>query len=77
MDIRSRNCSRQRAYVVVDHTVITGYGWKLTQKQNKPFLFHIGRDPGERNNLGGTRKDQLEKLWAIYRKEVGSPRKDR
>lgn len=23
------------------------------------------------------RKDQLEKLQAIYRKEVGSPRKDR
>lgn len=77
MDILSGNSSRQRDYVVVDHTVITGDGWKLTQKQNKPYLFHIGRDPEERNNLAGTRKDQLEKLRAIYRKEVGSPRKDR
>ena len=77
MDILSGNSARQRDYVVVDHTVITGDGWKLTQKQNKPFLFHIGRDPEERNNLAGTRKDQLEKLRAIYRKEVGSPRKDR
>ena len=77
IDILSGNSARQRDYVVVDHTVITGDGWKLTQKQNKPFLFQIGKDPEERHNLAETRKDQLEKLRAIYRKEVGSPRKDR
>lgn len=76
-DILFGNFARQRDYVVVDHTVITGDGWKLTQKRNKPFLFHIGRDPEERHNLAETRKGQLEKLQAIYRKEVGSPRKDR
>ena len=77
IEILSGNSARQRDYVVVDHTVITGDGWKLTQKQNKPFLFQIGKDPEERHNLAETRKDQLEKLRAIYRKEVGSPRKDR
>ena len=77
MDILCGNSSRQRDYVVVDHTVITGDGWKLTQKQNKPFLIQIGKDPEERHNLAETRKDQLEKLRTIYRKEVGSPRKDR
>ena len=77
IDILSGNSARQRDYVVVDHTVITGDGWKLTQKQNKPFLFQTGKDPEERHNLAETRKDQLEKLRAIYRKEVGSPRKDR
>lgn len=69
--------SGQRGYVVVDHTVITGDGWKLTHKQNKWFLFQISTDPEERRNLAETRKDQLERLQAIYRKEVGSPRKDR
>lgn len=69
--------SKQRDYVVVDHTVITGDGWKLTHKQGKWLLFQISRDPEERNNLAETRKEQLERLQAIYRKEVGSPRKDK
>lgn len=76
-DILFGNTTSQRDYVIVDHTVITGDGWKLTQKRNKPFLFQTGKDPEERHNLAETRKDQLEKLQAIYRKEVGSPRKDR
>lgn len=69
--------SSQRDYVVVDHTVITGDGWKLTHKQDKWLLFQISSDPEERHNLAETRKDQLERLQAIYRKEAGSPRKDR
>lgn len=67
--------SGQRGYVVVDHTVITGDGWKLTHKQNKWFLFQISTDPEERRNLAETRKDQLERLQAIYRKEAGIHRK--
>ena len=62
---------------MVDHTVITGDGWKLTHKQDKWLLFQISSDPEERHNLAETRKDQLERLQAIYRKEAGSPRKDR
>lgn len=75
MDILSGNSSRQRDYVVVDHTVITGDGWKLTQKQNKPFLFHIGRDPEERNNLAGTRGRPAGKTPGHLQEGSGQPQK--
>lgn len=63
-----------RDYIVIDHTIITGDGWKLTRKNGQWLLFQISRDPEERNNLA---EKQLERLQAIYKKEVGSPRKDR
>ena len=71
------NSSKLRDYVVVDHSIITGDGWKLTHKNGKWLLFRISRDPEERHNLAGTEKDQLERLQTIYRNEAGSPRKDR
>ena len=75
IEILSGNSARQRDYVVVDHTVITGDGWKLTQKQNKPFLFQIGKDPEERHNLAETRKDQLEKLGPFTGRKWAAPEK--
>ncbi|WP_295875600.1 sulfatase-like hydrolase/transferase [uncultured Akkermansia sp.] len=66
-----------RDYIVIDHTIITGDGWKLTRKNGQWLLFQISRDPEERNNLAEKQPKQLERLQAIYKKEVGSPRKDR
>jgi cerebroside-sulfatase len=66
-----------RDYIVIDHTIITGDGWKLTMKNGQWLLFQISRDPEERNNLAEKQPKQLERLQAIYKKEAGSPRKDR
>lgn len=66
-----------RDYIVIDHTIITGDGWKLTRENGKWLLFQISRDPEERDNLAEKQPKQLERLQAIYKKEAGSPRKDK
>lgn len=68
---------KPRDYVVVDHSIITGDGWKLTNQQDKWLLFQIETDPEERHNLAETQAERLRQLQAISRKEVGSPRKDK
>lgn len=66
-----------RSHVVVDRTIITGDGWKLTNQRGKWLLFQISADPEERRNLAETHTERLRQLQAIYRREVGSPRKDK
>lgn len=66
-----------RSHVVVDRTIITGDGWKLTNQRGKWLLFQISADPEERRNLAETHTERLQQLQAIYRREVGSPRKDK
>lgn len=68
--------SQPRGYVVVDHTIITGDGWKLTRRHDKWLLFHISKDPEERHNVAETQPERLKELQAIYNREAGSPRKD-
>lgn len=69
--------SKPREYVIVDHTIVTKDGWKLTNKQGKWLLFQIGKDPEERHNLAETQTTRLQQLQTMYRKEVGSPRTDK
>ncbi len=59
--------SSQRDYVVVDHTVITGTAGSSRTSRTSGSFFQISSDPEERHNLAETRKDQLERLQAIYR----------
>ena len=66
-----------RSHVVVDRTIITGDGWKLTNQRGKWLLFQISADPEERRNLAESHTERLRQLQAIYRREVGSPRKDK
>lgn len=61
----------------MDHTIIAGDGWKLTNQRGKWLLFQIGTDPEERHNLAEMQPERLRQLQSIYRKEVGSPRKDK
>lgn len=69
--------AKPRDYIVVDHSIITGDGWKLTHKNGQWLLFQLARDPEERTNLAERQPSQLKKLQAIYSKEVGSPRRDK
>lgn len=75
--LSNRPMRKTHDYVVVDHSIVTHNGWKLTYKNNTWLLFDLGHDPGERHNLAGERKERLEHMQTIYEKEVGSPRKDK
>ena len=66
-----------RSHIVVDRTIITGDGWKLTNQRGKWLLFQITADPEERHNLAEAQPERLRQLQAIYSREVGSPRKDK
>lgn len=64
-------------YVIVDRSVITHDGWKLTRSNNKAFLYDLNEDPGENTNLAESHPEQMERLGHIFSKEVGSRRIDR
>ncbi len=70
------NNKHEHDYIVVDHTIVTKDGWKLTHKGDW-LLFNLAKDPEERHNLAASEPCQLERLRAIYREEVGSRRKDK
>lgn len=72
-----KSMPQKHKYIVVDHTIITQEGWKLTHKNDKWLLFNLNVDPGERQNLSEERPDILKQMQDIYKKEVASPRKDK
>ncbi len=67
---------KKHDYVVIDKTIITRDGWKLTKKKDW-LLFDLKRDPEERRNLAVSSPEPLARLRAIYDREVGSPRRDK
>lgn len=71
------NIAKRHEYVVVDHSIITHDGWKLTHKKEEWLLFDLKNDPGERRNLAKEEPHHLKRMRDIYDQEVASPRKDK
>ena len=40
--------------------------WKYLYENDLEYLFHLGRDPGERNNLSDENPERLEEMRAEY-----------
>ena len=75
--LQGKPIKKEHQHVVIDHSVITRDGWKLTRKGNDWLLFNLTKDPGERRNLATEQPDKLRHMQDLYKREVGSPRQDK
>lgn len=64
-----------RGYIVVNQAVISD-GWKLVSEKGQFLLFNLRKDPGERDEVAAEFPEKVAELKAIFKKEVGSKRRD-
>jgi arylsulfatase A-like enzyme len=51
----------------VQHAVRQG-NWKYVRKDNEEFVFDLGKDPAEKENLAQKEKERMAQLRSLYEK---------